>query len=310
MYKILSKINKDIFFDLKIGTNILDIAEKYDNIMYGLKDGIYPPLGISIEPGPICCNYCPIVDHKINKDDIISYTISLQSKNGNVVRSANTRRFNKNNEIASILIEALHDACNTAIKECGVDVRLLDPMDHISEVLNAYDVKSIINLCGYNLNNSKRLLPNISPSKKMLKYCTGKMIDGETYYIDVHGTNLDKHVYAEYNDSPSIVYIPKFITEKHRLVFKNRINNHPSTIGSKIIKKLYNNHHHNAISIRKLLTLIPNSNFSHINLLYKKKLILYIPYQYIKAPVGNQKLYTCHIGKTIKISEFNNKILT
>ena len=74
---------------------------------------------------------------------------------------------------------ALKTAVEAGMKACAVDVRLTDPYSDISEILDAYGIKSLSNVCGQCLDN-KKIVPNIPPMKQMYKFCHGKMDQGAT----------------------------------------------------------------------------------------------------------------------------------
>jgi methionine aminopeptidase len=304
MEKFIKTICRQVYMDLKIDADIVNLSNKYDKILY--KSPYTPLYGISFEPGPICCNYCPNVNYKITKNDIISYTLGIKSKN-NVLKTSRTRYFNKKNAVFNILTEAVNDACHEGIKVCGEDVRLITPMETISEVLESYDVKSINNLCGHNLNNLLKIVPNISPHPSMRQFCKGKMINEELYYIDVYATNLSKHTSAYDFNHPSIFCIPSLSSKRKRLDFNRK----KRTLSKKIQRMtnyIYNTHRHNFISSRMILQNVRGSTPFHINTLIKHKMLNVLPTKFVKKREG---CAVVHTGHTIKIcSSGGSKILT
>lgn len=220
--QFLQDLSKELYTrSFKVGMDIVKIS---DDIVKRVKKGFYRPLHPpSIELNDYAIDYTPFLKYDIKDTDVVSFTIGTNGKkNGKKipVRCAYTI-----GEDYHYLIRAVSEACQEGMTECGPGVKLTQPSEAIEEVLKSYvdedgkeleNIKSLYNLCGYNLENPKKIVPNLSHIPgNMENLCTGRMKEDEIYFIDVYGTNLDEHCVARYNQNPTMFKAPLFDNMKN-----------------------------------------------------------------------------------------------
>jgi methionine aminopeptidase len=218
----------------KTGNNIMKIAEEIDRKIKRSGYKLLHPM--SIEVNHYISDYAPYTEYRLRDEDIISFTIGTNGiKFGNPipVRCAYTLSVKKESDYF-YLIRAVSEACTAGMKECGPGVKLTEPSRAIEEVLNSYsdpvdgtvitDVKSLYNICGYNLENPEQMVPNLSkiPSH-MENFCKGKMKEDQIYYIDVYGTNLTKNDVARNFSIPTMFKAPLFKNTKQVNMALNKL---------------------------------------------------------------------------------------
>ena len=212
--------------------NIMDIAERIDK---EIRRGGYVMLHpTSIEVNKMAANYSPYTEYKIMANDVISYTLGTNGhKRGKPIPVRCAYTWAREKSDYHYLMRAVSEACYAGMAECGADVRLTEPSKAIEEVLNSYtdedgiklnDIKSLYNVCGYNLEDAKQMVPNLEkiPSE-MENYCKGRMEEDQIYFIDVYGTNLTKHDVARNVPIPTMFKPLLFKNRKQVNVALNRI---------------------------------------------------------------------------------------
>ncbi|VDO01041.1 unnamed protein product [Rodentolepis nana] len=128
---------------LQPGTKLIDFCEQLENTSRklinenGLQAGLAFPTGVSLNN--CAAHYTPNNgdDKAIQYDDVCKVDFGVHV-NGNLVDCAFTVHFNPKYDR---LVEAVKDATNTGIKECGIDVRLCDVGKAIEEVMTSYEVE-------------------------------------------------------------------------------------------------------------------------------------------------------------------------
>lgn len=216
------------------GSNIMTIANKIDkDIKLGKYKLLHPT---SIEVNHYISDYSPYTKYILRDEDVVSFTIGTNgSKNGDPipVRCAYTLSIKRECDYY-YLIRAISEACSVGMKACGPDVKFTEPSYAIEEVLESYtdpvdgteltDIKSLYNICGYNLENPKQMIPNLGriPSH-MENFCKGRMKEDQIFYIDVYGTNLTKHDVARNFPIPTMFKAPLFKNPKQINVTLNKI---------------------------------------------------------------------------------------
>jgi methionine aminopeptidase len=303
---LMKKYSKEIFKSLKVGLDIVEIAEKFDKKIYNIKK-CKPILPLSIEPGPFALNYSPNIKYIIGKNDIISFTLGLSSGSNNL-KTAYTRYFTKKNDMAVCICTALNEACNEGLKSCGIDVRLIDIKNNIMEVLNSHEQSSIINLCGHCLDNVAKIVPNVDPIPSMYNFCRGKMKENEKYFIDVYGTNFSKNTSVVTNKFPTIYFINKPKNPREQRLLNDRVKKLKFHSSRKIynwIKKEYN---FSPLPARKIYENFPNFKSQSSQFLYEQKILNIIPAKTLKPTKKNEGI-CAHFGHSILITENGCKFL-
>ncbi|VUZ46037.1 unnamed protein product [Hymenolepis diminuta] len=128
---------------LQPGTKLIDFCEQLENTSRklinenGLQAGLAFPTGVSLNN--CAAHYTPNNgDNRVLQDDDVCKVDFGVHVNGNLVDCAFTVHFNPKYDR---LVEAVKDATNTGIKECGIDVRLCDVGKAIEEVMTSYEVE-------------------------------------------------------------------------------------------------------------------------------------------------------------------------
>jgi methionine aminopeptidase len=190
---------REIYSRLLPKTDIVKSVRNYDKKHRDNNTLLTPA---SIEINNIVSFYSPIGKYELQETDLVSITLAQKKEvskglyayaKSSISKSMNNIpiKIDKNKE----LINACNEACTEAIKECGVDVRITSPRFTISEILDSYGVSTIKDICGYDLYNPLRVIPNTKKipdffsDGKYYKIIEEKMKNDDVLYIDVYGTD-------------------------------------------------------------------------------------------------------------------------
>lgn len=182
---------------LQPGTKLIDFCEQLENTSRklinenGLQAGLAFPTGVSLNN--CAAHYTPNNgdDKTIQYDDVCKVDFGVHV-NGNLVDCAFTVHFNPKYDK---LVEAVKDATNTGIKECGIDVRLCDVGRAIEEAMTSYEVEldgqtyqvqPIRNLNGHSVGpyqiHAGKSVPIVANGD------TTRMEENEVYAIETFGS--------------------------------------------------------------------------------------------------------------------------
>jgi len=232
--KYLKEKASQLFKEIKIGDDILDLAIKYDGIF---KKDKYKYIPLSMEIDYFVQNFAPVISKKLEKKNMVSFTMCAQyHKYDHISKRCPVKcaySLSLDPEEHYYLIKAVLEASKEAIKCCGPDVRLTEPRNIVHEILDSYrasdskiSIKPVINIHSYNILDDSKIVPNtkIIPST-LIKACNGKMIEDEIYYIDIYGTNLPKgEVARNWQEYPTMFFLTPYTTKKDKKEYTRRIN--------------------------------------------------------------------------------------
>lgn len=204
----------DIFKNISPGADILELAQSVDSSVIKSKDyKLLCPTTIDLN---YIVQYCsPSTSYKIDGTDIVSYCVSLAKKlpkkYGKEMYAHAKMAFTKSiNPRYEELCKVTSEACAAGVKNCGVDVPLSDLRHDISEILYSGGYHTITNVCGNELYNAFKIVPNSKIIPEVLRsnfdLVNGRMKEDEVYFIDVYGTDTSIDVEAKHFDYPSIFY--------------------------------------------------------------------------------------------------------
>ncbi len=207
------ELSKDMFESIKVGADASKIVQVPDRTIFGLKKEGYELLcPTTIDLNNFVNNCVPMHRYALAEDDVVSYCISLSKKIPGMdgyaqVKAAYTKVFSPVYEKISTIAA---EACNAGLKECGVDVPLTEPRHAIYEVLQSADLYTISNICGHEMYNSHKIVPNGERIPDILRQAydlvNGRMRENEVYFIDVYATDTSADVEAVQFQFPSIYY--------------------------------------------------------------------------------------------------------
>ena len=315
--KTIRSVAKEIYEMSIIGADVLEISRSINNKIYNI-DGARPLHPLSIELGPVVQNYSPIESYEIRDADVMSFTLGMRSKNKDVGLSkiAICKCFSEENDFGNVVVEVLNEACKAGLKECGPDAQFIGPQTTITEILESNEIKSVVNVCGHQLNALSVLIPNIPPMRQMYSLCNGRMKTGDSFYIDVYGTNCNKHLKATNSGQPSIYFIPENPNGRCRNIKRQSI--------AKLANRLFNKYNIVPFSAKlatELAMRMGNAEksippmFEYLH--YGKKhqterfhpILQTIPCKMLSETTDDEKSYKCaHVGRSIEITE-NGRIL-
>lgn len=170
---------------VKVGTSVLEIAEKIEELIAN-NGGVFAfPANISINS--VAAHFTPTdEDIKINEDDMVKVDFGVHI-DGYPVDNALTFYFGENDEYKS-MVETAKDAVMRAISEFKVGVELSHIGEVIEELVKERGFKVIRNLTGHMLDqyelHGEKEVPTFAGSKAI-----GKIEEGEVYAIEVFVTN-------------------------------------------------------------------------------------------------------------------------
>ena len=154
---------KEFYGDIDIGEDILNLAKKYDDKIQNLKNGYSLLCPTTIEMNYFVNNCSPSASYRIAADDLISYCLAVAKKipgKKGAYAHAKVAYTKTMTPIYDKLVQATSDASLAALKECGVDVPLTDLRLTISEILESSGFHTVSNVCGTELYNSAKIVPN------------------------------------------------------------------------------------------------------------------------------------------------------
>lgn len=194
----IRKLSARVFAAIDIGADIADLAKDVDKSVTGKYSLLCPT---TMELNHFVNNCSPGISYKLGSDDLLSYCISVAGKIGDGKYAHAKAAFTKSNTPAhDKLIAATAEACKAAMKEVGVDVPLSDLRLTTSEILYSAGFHTITNVCGHELYNSAKIVPNSLVIPEVLRsgydLINGRMKENEVYFIDVYGTNTSQDVEA------------------------------------------------------------------------------------------------------------------
>ncbi|XP_046546235.1 methionine aminopeptidase 2-like [Haliotis rubra] len=227
---------------IKPGMKMFDICETLEGIARklikenGLEAGLAFPTGCSLNH--CAAHYTPNAGDQtvLQYDDVCKIDFGTHI-NGHLVDCAFTLTFNDKYDK---LLQAVKDATNTGIRECGIDVRLCDVGDRIQEVMESYEVeldgktypvKSIRNLNGHSVSQYRihagKTVPIVKGGDPT------KMEEGEFYAIETFGSTgkgvvHDDMEVSHYMKNFEVGHIPLRLTKSKQLL--NVINQNFGTL--------------------------------------------------------------------------------
>lgn len=164
---------------------------------HGLQGGFAFPIGCSTNHQAAHWSPNPGDVTTIKKDDVVKIDIGIHVK-GYIIDSAFTLTWN---DMFDPLLEAVREATNTGVKECGIDVRLCDIGERIQEVMESHEVeingelkgvKAIDNLNGHSLD---KYVIHSGISVPITKGGpTTKLEEGDVLAIETFGSTGNGHV--------------------------------------------------------------------------------------------------------------------
>jgi len=303
--KICRNISKKIFMDLNEGINISEISNKYNNILY--ENSNFKTLSpITFEFEKIIKGYSPIVDFKLKKDSIISYTINIKYKMYNI-KLANLRSVSIENDFGYIVNECLSCAMINAINTAKYNVPISNITSIIEKTLLKYNLYTIRDVFGYGLTDPLELIPNITPiNKSVIKLSSNNLKNGHYYYIDIYVTNYTSHIVSKTYDTSTLFYFK--INDSNKKIENMKINNIVNTQSKNIIKWIRDLYYNKIFSLTQIYKKW-NSNKSitqSIKFLYENNFISPIRCNYID--IDNIKI--AHKGSTIFVTKEKTYKLT
>lgn len=306
----LKGIARTLYEKLIPGADILKISKEIDeNFLYN-NDNFKPLHPCSIELGPICCNHSPFRSYKLRNDDIVSFTLGIKDKNRKLYKTSYTKILDNKNDIHRYLLNNLMKALKSGLSIFGPNVSLMAPQRKISKILEVSGINSIENVCGYCLNNSNKIIPNISPLKSMYSFCSGTMVPGERYYINVFGTNLSKHTIAKNYTIPTIYKLLKTSNRKEQRTYNYNLSKVP-VMSKKIESWAKKTFGITPFSARAVVDNFPKISEKSISNLYNHGIIIPILSKYIYSEESeiqsNCKVF--HIGRTVEITNSGYKLI-
>jgi methionine aminopeptidase len=222
---------KEFYGDIDIGEDILNLAKKYDNKIQNLKGGYSLLCPTTIEMNYFVNNCSPSASYQIAADDLISYCLAVAKKipgKKGAYAHAKVAYTKTMTPIYDKLVQVTSDASRAALKECGVDVPLTDLRLTISEILESSGFHTVSNVCGTELYNSAKIVPNsrVIPEYIRSHYdlVNGRMRENEVYFIDVYGTDTSADVEAKPFQYPSIYYALQPKRMPHRKSVSDAVN--------------------------------------------------------------------------------------
>jgi len=145
--KITSEVREESKKLVKVGTSLLDIAERVEEMIR--KNGAHPAFPVNLSLNDAAAHYTPTANDKtiIKEKDILKVDIGVHV-NGYVGDTAYTISFDPDLET---LVEASEKALEEAIKLCTPGTLLSDLSSKIEEVIKSFGFKPISNLTGHGL---------------------------------------------------------------------------------------------------------------------------------------------------------------
>lgn len=302
----VNQLCEKIHNGIEIGEDLLPVCEGVDTEIWKNKNyELLCPTTIDIDNFvQNCALQGPFLT---GNDNVISYCVSIAKKLPNAkfahCKAAHTKIFNHLHEE---VVSATNDACNAALKECGIDVRLDEIRFVTSEILDAAGSYGILNIPGNELYNSYKIVPTtlVIPNELRSKYSlnNAKMLEDEVYFIDVYGTNCVEHVNAVRFPYPSIYFASKIKESTHR--------RSTNEVSNAIIKRFGEI----PFTVRNLDALISEKtklkmSKSILNSLYKSRSIIPIECAMIEHETKKSNNIVARFGHSIHIGANHSTIL-
>jgi methionine aminopeptidase len=298
---------RKMFQEIKIGADILEIVQSVDKKIKETKD--YELLvPTTIDLNYIACNHSPTTSYKLTEYDLVSFSVSLAKKISGTEKYAHAKMsYTKPlNKMYEELTKGTAEACNAGVKACGVDVLLMDIRTDVYEILNSYGIKTLTNICGNELYDSAKIIPNSILVPDFLKenylLLNQRMKEDEIYFVDVYGIDSSKDCEAKIFDYPSIMFGLENKKKPHRKSLLEAID---------LIQKEYGKNYFSYLDFKTKFehkTKI-KLNKSILSELTKKNYISFLPSLMVPQEDPNFMNVCARFGHSVLIREDTNIIL-
>lgn len=243
---IHKEVRKKLNNNLKPNIKLIDIVKIIEETTINLSKqyntinkGIGFPVSLSL-------NNCAAHYHPSNDDqtlfkynDVLKIDFGIEI-NGWICDSAYTVIFNEKHRK---LLLAVYEAVETGIQNIGIDVRINEWSGIISEILDSYEIKPIINLGGHNILHEKLHGGMFLPAIKGIVASDVIFKEG-VYAVEIFGSTGDDKVFTFGDNNLYMLNNNKYQDESEsNMELYNIINTNFKTIPftSRYIDNKYNN---------------------------------------------------------------------
>jgi len=200
----------------KPGANVLDIAEKIENLIK--EEGAKPAFPVNIGINNVAAHFTPDMDCKIvlGEDNLVKYDLGVQV-DGYIADSATTVTTNPKNDLHIKLIDASKTALERAIElvKPGINVEKIG--ESIENTIKSFGVKPIENLTGHLL---EQYVQHGEPTIPNVKRAGGTLEEGMAIALEPFSTNGEGAVYddKEVQIYEFLMKIPVRLMEARRIL--------------------------------------------------------------------------------------------